>query len=207
MFTGIHKHTIIGTMVAALALAAPAFGVELPDGYEMQSAESSSYSPQALQALNGRWEATARFHEQSTGYTPQALQAMNERWEATARFHEQSTGYTPQALQALGERGQAMVEHYGQVSTPISNVRQIEALERAVRVRSGRAGIRPRPVRAAAEEVPAGRRRRGRLVRVGRRRNRGGLRVPARCARRSGSARDANSGARGAPVARRFPVP
>ncbi len=145
MFTGIHKHTIIGTMVAALALAAPAFGVQLPDGYEMQSAESSSYSPQALQALGERWEATARFHEQSTGYTPQALQALGERgqamarfheqstgytpqalqalgerWEATARFHEQSTGYTPQALQALGERGQAMVEHYGQVSTPIS---------------------------------------------------------------------------------------
>jgi hypothetical protein len=132
MFTGIHKHTIIGTMVAALALAAPAFGVQLPDGYEMQSAESSSYSPQALQALNGRWEATARFHEQSTGYSPQALQALNERWEATARFHEESTGYTPQALQALGERGQAMGQHYGQVPTPISNVRQIDALERAV---------------------------------------------------------------------------
>ena len=107
MFTGIHKHTIIGAMVAALALAAPAFGVQLPDGYEMQSAESSSYSPQALQALNGRWEATAR-------------------------FHEQSTGYTPQALQALGERGQAMVEHYGQVSTPISSRPPLDLIERAV---------------------------------------------------------------------------
>ena len=107
MFTGIHKHTIIGTMVAALALAAPAFGVQLPDGYEMQSAESSSYSPQALQALG-------------------------ERWEATARFYEQSTGYTPQALQALGERGQAMVEHYGQVSTPISSRPPLDLIERAV---------------------------------------------------------------------------
>ena len=132
MFTGIHKHTIIGTMVAALALAAPAFGVQLPDGYEMQSAESSSYSPQALQALGERWEATARFHEQSTGYTPQALQALGERGQAMARFHEQSTGYTPQALQALGERGQAMVEHYGQVSTPISSRPPLDQVERAV---------------------------------------------------------------------------
>ena len=89
MGKGMHKLIVIGAVVAALGLVAPAFGkLALPEGYALPSTEPTVYSPQAVKALG-------------------------ERGQAMARFYEASTVYSPQAVKALGERGQAMAQLYG----------------------------------------------------------------------------------------------
>ena len=137
MFTQKRTLIVIGAVVVALGLVAPALAKpELPEGYKLPAAQpgvwapmavqaealvaekSTGYSPQALRALGLRGKAMAAYFEESTGYTPQALQALGLRGEAMATYFEKSTGYTPQALQALGERGEAMSTYYLDSGTP-----------------------------------------------------------------------------------------
>src|SRR5262249_43904587 len=114
MGTGMHKLIVVGTVVAALGLAGPAFGKPaMPEGYAPPSTEPSVYSPQALKALGERGQAMAQFYGQWVGNSQQALKALGERGEAQAQFYSDSSGYTPQAIKALGERGQAAGQFYG----------------------------------------------------------------------------------------------
>ena len=105
MGTGMHKLIVVGAVVAALGIVAPAFGKPaLPEGYQLRTAEPN-------------------------GYPPQAVQALGERGQAIAKYVEESTGYSPQALQALGERGQAMAGRYGVTTIGVTldaNQRQVE---------------------------------------------------------------------------------
>jgi hypothetical protein len=131
MGTGMQKLIVVGAVVGALAMVAPAFGKPaLPEGYKLPSAQPGVWSPAAVQALGLRGEAMARFYGVSSGYTPQAVKALGERGEAMARFYGVSSGYTPQAVKALGERGEAQAGFYGLpiVSSQVANQRQLERL-------------------------------------------------------------------------------
>ena len=91
MTTGINKLAIVGTIIAALVVVAPAAArLELPDGYAPPSAEPSGYSPQALKALGERSQAMAKFYSQESGYSLQALQALGQRSQAMATYYSQS---------------------------------------------------------------------------------------------------------------------
>ena len=108
MFTQKRTLIVIGAVVLALGLAAPASAKpELPEGYKLPAAEPGVWAPMAVQG-----EALTANLEKSTGYTPQALRALGLRGEAMAAYFEKSTGYTPQALRALGERGEAMAAYF-----------------------------------------------------------------------------------------------
>ena len=122
MFTQKRTLIVIGAVVVALGLVAPASAKpELPEGYKLPAAQPGVWAPMAVQAERPqrlRGKAMAAYFEESTGYTPQALQALGLRGEAMATYFEKSTGYTPQALQALGERGEAMSTYYLDSGTP-----------------------------------------------------------------------------------------
>ena len=113
MGTGMQKLVVIGAVVGALAVVAPAFGKPaLPEGYKLPSAQPGAWSPVAVKALGERYQAMGQFYGQSTGYTSEALRAIVERHQAAGRLYGESSGYTPQALKALGERGQAMARYF-----------------------------------------------------------------------------------------------
>ena len=112
MFTQKRTLIVIGAVVVALGLVAPASAKpELPEGYKLPAAQPGVWAPMAVQA-------EALVAEKSTGYSPQALRALGLRGKAMAAYFEESTGYTPQALQALGERGEAMSTYYLDSGTP-----------------------------------------------------------------------------------------
>jgi hypothetical protein len=63
MGKGMHKLIVIGAVVAALGLVAPAFGkLALPEGYALPSTEPTVYSPQAVKALGERGQAMAQLY-------------------------------------------------------------------------------------------------------------------------------------------------
>jgi hypothetical protein len=102
MTTGINKLAIVGMIVAALVVAAPASAqLALPDGYAPPSAEPSGYSPQALKALGERSQAMAQFYTESTGVSPQALQALGQRWQAMGDFYTGGSDAFDRALRNL----------------------------------------------------------------------------------------------------------
>jgi hypothetical protein len=130
MGTGMQKLVVIGAVVGALAVVAPAFGKPaLPEGYKLPSAQPGVWSPAAVQALGLRGEAMARFYGVSSGYTPQAVKALGERGEAQARFYGPAIVSSQVANQRQLERLSALDANQRQVE-PVTaldaNERQVE---------------------------------------------------------------------------------
>jgi hypothetical protein len=115
MGTGIHKLIVVGAVVTALGLAAPAFGnPALPDGYQQPSAEPTGYTPQALKALGERGEAMAAYYGRTAiGSQQFANQRQLETW-ATVDANQRSS-----ALDA----NQRQVEPFSALD---ANERQVE---------------------------------------------------------------------------------
>lgn len=102
MGTGIHKLIVVGAVVAALGLVAPAFGkIAVPDGYAPPSDQPSVYSPQAVKALGERAQAMATFYGGTTlASLPDAHQrqvdavGLNQRQLETIASLEAEAGVT-----------------------------------------------------------------------------------------------------------------
>ena len=74
MGKGMHKLIVIGAVVAALGLVAPAFGkLALPEGYALPSTEPTVYSPQAVKALGERGQAMAQVYGTAATVAPPDL--------------------------------------------------------------------------------------------------------------------------------------
>lgn len=99
MFTGIGRK-IVGTLCVALVAAA----IVAPSALSMQ--------PECCEAAQ-------------EGYTPQALEALNQRWEAMAAYYgveAADKSYSARALDAMNQRYDAMAKHYG-VQSSLSGVK------------------------------------------------------------------------------------
>jgi hypothetical protein len=142
------KRKSIRTAILALATAAilvpaaqayPSVGPHMMPTYD-------TYSPQALKALNQRYEKMGEAYLlKSSGYSPQALKALGEMWQAKAA-----------AFQATRPDDRGGIKGVGPTTTITSDyvdrqVANLEAKSSAVTHVDDRAGVRgPGPVETPA---------------------------------------------------------